>query len=225
MWKAEMCDAFRGSEPPVRDLPREPGFFLAEQALANLGVYSVGPDEEIAAFGRAILKVGGHASFVLLETDQTSSKLDLSGTERVGQKGDEVSPVEMVVRRPVKVLDGVAQFVAPQDTTVLPATKDDGGRADGGSRHGGAKPVTCKQAGGVGADLNARANLALRHSLLEQGNVEAGPTQRYGSRRAPDAGADHQGMKRLHRSAPQPRAVARIVSAFGVSLLVPRHAM
>jgi hypothetical protein len=63
-------------------------------------MYSVGPDEEIAALGRAILKVGGHASFVLLDIDQTSSKLDLLGTERVRQKGDEVSPVEMVVGRP-----------------------------------------------------------------------------------------------------------------------------
>src|ERR1700741_344181 len=134
--QAEMRDAFRRREPPVRDLPREPRLFLAEQALANLGVYSVGPDEEIAALGRAILKAGGHAPFVLLDIDQTSSKLDLFGTERVGQKRDEVRPVEMVVGRPIAVLDGISQFFTPQNTTVLPATKDDRVGANGGSRHG-----------------------------------------------------------------------------------------
>jgi hypothetical protein len=192
MRKAEMRDAFRGSEPPVGDLPREPWLFLTEQALANLGVDSVGPDEEIAALGGAILKVSGHTSFILLDTDQTPTKLDLLATERVRQKGDEVSSVEMVVGRAIAVLDGVAQFFASQNTTVLPATKDDLGGADGGSRHGVAEPVATKQPGGVGADLNARADLALCQGLLKQGNVEAGSTQRYGGRRAPDAGADHQ---------------------------------
>jgi len=42
--------------------------------------------------------------------------------------------------------------------------------------------VAAQQPGDVGADLNARANSALRHRLLEQGDVEAGPTQRDGSR-------------------------------------------
>jgi hypothetical protein len=157
-------------------------------------VYSIGPDEEIAALGRAILKMGCHDAFVLLDINQTSPELDFFGTERVGQYGDEVSPMEMVVRRPIAVLDGIAQFFAPQDTSVLPATKDDRGGANGGSRHGIAKPVAAKQPGGVGADLDARANLALRHCLLEQGHVEASSTQSDGSRRAADAGADHQGM-------------------------------
>src|SRR5882757_2233940 len=223
--KTEMRDAFGGREPPVGDLPREPRLFLAEQAFANQGVDSVGSDQEIAALGRAILEAGGHAAFVLLDIEQASSKLDLLATERIRQKSDQVSPVEMVVGRPVTVLDRVTQFFAPQDTAVLPATKHDRGRANGGPRHRLAKAVAGQQPGGVGADLNARANLALRYRLLEQGNVEAGPTQRDGSGRAADTGADHQGMKRLHRSAPQPRAVARILSAFGVLLLVPRHAM
>lgn len=98
--------------------------------------------------------------------------------------------MEMVVWRPITVFDGIAQFFAPQDTTVLPATKDDRGGTNGGSRHCIAKAVTAKQPGRVGADLDARANLALRHRLLEQGNVDPDPTQRYGSCRAPDAGAD-----------------------------------
>jgi hypothetical protein len=165
---------------------------LAEQPLANSGMYSVRPDKEIATLGRAVLKVSGHASFVLLDIDQTPSKPDVLGTECFGQKRDEVSPVEVVVGRTVSVLDRVAQFFTPQDTTVLPATKDDRGGADSGSRHGVAKPIAAKQARGVGADLNARADLTLRHGLLKQGNVEASPTQRYGGRRAPDAGADHQ---------------------------------
>ena len=83
--KAEMCDAFRRCEPSVRDLAREPRLFSAKQALANLGVYSIGPDEEIAALGRAILKMGCHAAFVLLDINQTSPELDILGTERVGQ--------------------------------------------------------------------------------------------------------------------------------------------
>src|SRR6266702_2311493 len=223
--KAEMRDPFGRCEPPIRDLPREPWLFLAEQAFANLGVDSVGPDEEIATLGRAILEAGGHAYFVLLDIDQTSSKLDLLATECIRQKGDEVSSVEMVVGRSVTVLDRIAQFFAPQDTTILPAAKDDRRGANGGPRHRIAEPITAQQPGDVGADLNARTDLALRQRLLEQGHVEAGPTQCDGSRRAADTGADHQGMKRLHRSAPQPRAVARILSAFGVLLLVPRHAM
>jgi hypothetical protein len=113
-----MRDTFSRSKPPIRDLPREPWFFLAEQPLANAGMYSVRPDKEIAALGRTILKVGGHAAFVLPDVDQTSSQLDVLGTERFGQKGDEVSPVAMVVGSPVLVLDGVAQFFAPQDATV-----------------------------------------------------------------------------------------------------------
>jgi hypothetical protein len=77
----------------------------------------------------------------LLDVDQTSSKLDVLGTKRLGQKGDEVSPVEMVVRCPVVALYGVTQFFAPQDTTVLPATKDDRRGTDRDTRHGVAKPV------------------------------------------------------------------------------------
>src|SRR5258708_213656 len=74
-WEAEMRDAFSRSKAPIRDLPGEPWLFLAEQPLANARMYSVGPDKEIAALGRAILKVGGHAAFVLLDVDQTSSSL------------------------------------------------------------------------------------------------------------------------------------------------------
>ena len=94
--------------------------------------------------GRAILKVGGHAAFVLLDVDQATSKLNIPATERFGQKIDEVSPVEVVVGLSVLALNGVAQFFAPQDTTVLPATKDDRRGADRDARHGVAKPVAAK---------------------------------------------------------------------------------
>jgi hypothetical protein len=161
-------------------------------------MYSVRPDKEIATLGPAILKVGGHAGFVLLDVDEASSKLNVPWTERFGQKVDEVSPVEMVVGRPILALNGFAQFFAPQDTTVLPAAKDDRRRADRDTRHGVAKPVAAKQPGSVGADLNARTNLALRDGLLKQGNVETGPTQRNSSGRASDAGADHQSMGPFH---------------------------
>src|SRR5277367_3626281 len=79
----------------------------------------------------------------------------------------------MVVRRTVSVLDRVAQFFTPQNTTVLPATKDDRGRADSDARHGVAKPVTPEQTGSTGADLHARVDLALRDGLLELKDVEA----------------------------------------------------
>src|ERR1700739_1440166 len=103
-------------------------------------MYSVRPAQVIAALGRAILKMGRHAAFVLLDVEQTSSKLDVFATERFGQKGDDVSAVEMIVRRAVLALHGVAQFFAPQDATVLPATKDDRGGTDRDPRHGFAKP-------------------------------------------------------------------------------------
>src|ERR1700734_1047215 len=112
-WETEMRDAFSRSKAPIRDLPGEPWFFLAEQPLANPGMYSVRPDKEIATLGRAILKVGGHAAFVLLYVDQASSKLNVAATERFGQKVDEVSPMEVVVGRPVLALNRVAQFFAP----------------------------------------------------------------------------------------------------------------
>jgi hypothetical protein len=154
-------------------------------------MYSVRPDKEIATLGPAILKVGGHAAFVLLDVDQASSKLNVPGTERFGQKINEVGPVEMIVGRPVSALNGFAQFFAPQDTTVLPATKDDRRGADGDTRHSIAEPVAAKQAGGVGADLNASPNLALRDGLLKQRRVETGPTQRDSGGHASNAGADH----------------------------------
>ncbi len=147
---------------------------------------------------RAILKVGGHAAFVLLDVNQASSKLNVAGTERFGQKVDEVSAVEMVVGRPVFALNGFAQLFAPQDTTVLPATKDDRRGADRDTRHSLAKPVAAKQAGSVGADLDARANLALRDGLLKQRNIETGPPQRNSGGHASDAGTDHQGMRPFH---------------------------
>src|ERR1700685_1669680 len=122
--------------------------------------------------------MGGHAAFVLLDVQQTLSKLDVLGTERCGQKGDEVSPVEMVVGRAVLVLYRVTQFFAPQDATVLPATKEDCGGADRDTRNGVTEPVTAKQAGSVRADLNARPDLTLSDCLLKQGNLEAGAAQR-----------------------------------------------
>lgn len=67
--EVEMRDAFGGSKPPMGDLPGEPWPFLAEQPPANAGIYSVRPDKEIAALGLAILRVGGHAGFVLLDVD------------------------------------------------------------------------------------------------------------------------------------------------------------
>src|SRR5271154_1277618 len=106
----------------------------------------------------------------------------------------------MIVRRPVLALYEVAQFLAPQDATVLPTTKHDRGGTDRDTRHGVAKPVAAKQAGRVRADLNARPNLALRDSLLKQRNLEIGPAQCNGGGNASDAGADHQSMKRFHRA-------------------------
>jgi hypothetical protein len=97
-------------------------------------------------------------------------------------------------------LYGVAQFFAPQDTTVLPTTKRDRVGTDRDTRHGVAKPVAAKQAGRVRADLNARPNFALRASLLKQRNRETGPAQCNGGGHASDAGADHQSMKRFHRA-------------------------
>jgi hypothetical protein len=168
-------------------------------------MYSVRADKEIATLGRAILKVGGHAAFVLLDVDQASSKLNVPGTERFGQKVDEVSPVEMVVGRPVLALNGFAQFFAPQDMTVLPATKDDRRGPDRNTRHSVAKPVAAKQAGSVGANLNARPNLALRDGLLKQRNVETGSTQRNSGGHASDAGADNQSTKPNHGATPEAR--------------------
>jgi len=80
----------------------------------------------------------------------------------------------------------------------LPATKDDRRGADRDTRHSFAKPVAAKQAGSVGADLNARTNLALRYGLLKQRNVETGSTQRNSGGRASDAGTDHQSMRPFH---------------------------
>jgi hypothetical protein len=171
-------------------------------------MYSIRPDKEIAALGRAILKVGGHAAFVLFDVEQTSSKLDVLGTERFGQKGDEVSPVEMVVGRPVSAFHGVAQFFAPQDTTVLPATKDDRGGTDRDTRHGVAEPEAAKQAGSVRADLNARPNLTLRDGLLKQRNLDTDPPQRNGGSHASDAGADQESMKSFHSATSRARRIS-----------------
>ena len=116
--------------------------------------------------------------------------------------------MEMIIRGAISVLDRIAQFFTPEDAPVLPAAKDDRGWADGGSRHGLAKPVAGKQASGIGADLNARADLALRHGLLKQRDVEASPTQRDGGRRAANAGADHEGMKPFQRANSEARGTA-----------------
>jgi hypothetical protein len=164
---------------------------------------SVRPDKEIAALRRAVLKVGGHATFVLLDVEQSPSTLDVPGTESLGQKGDEVGPVEMVVGRPVLTLHGVTQFFAPQDTAILPTTKNDRGGTDRDARHSAAKPVTAKQARSVGADLNARPDLTLLEGLLEQRNLKVGPTQRNGARQSSDASADHQSMKTFHDATSQ----------------------
>ena len=68
--KLKMRDAFGGSKAPIRDLSGESWLFLAEQPRANARMYSVRPYKEIAALGPAILKVGGHAAFVLPNVDQ-----------------------------------------------------------------------------------------------------------------------------------------------------------
>src|SRR6202007_1348911 len=97
------------------------------------------------------------------------------------------------------------QFFAPKDTPVLPATKDNRRGADRNTRHSVAKPVAAKQAGSVGADLNARTNLALRDGLFKQRDVETCPTQRNGGGHASDAGADHQSMKPFHGATSEAR--------------------
>jgi hypothetical protein len=83
-----MRDAFGGRKPPMRDLPREPRLFPAEQPRANSGMDSVRADQEIATLGRAILKVGGHAAFVLPDVDQASSKLEFPERRRAGLSGN-----------------------------------------------------------------------------------------------------------------------------------------
>jgi len=62
--------------------------------------------------------------------------------------------------------------------------------------------------GSVGADLNARPNVALRDGLLKQRNLETGPTQR--NKRRP--------CLRCRRRSPEPVSRCHIRGATGLTL-------
>ena len=114
-----------------------------------------------------------------------------SGGSAPTSAAQQVGAMHLVVRRAERGLHGVRERRAQQRAAVLPAALVPRERlhAHARQRVGQAEPV--QDARGVGADLDAGADLAERAGLLVDLDVEAGPQQRQRRGGAADAAADH----------------------------------
>ncbi len=112
------------------------------------------------------------------------------GRQRVGQQVGEIGAVEVIVRRTEGLLDQSADGRALQGAAVVPAALVHGLRKDADPVHGRAQAEPMEQPRGVGADLDAGADLADARRLLVDLHVEAGLQQMQRGGEPADAAAD-----------------------------------
>ena len=95
----------------------------------------------------------------------------------------------VVVRRAELRLRACAERRVVEAVAIIPGAVVASFRIHAGARERLAEPERTQDAGGVGADLDAGANLAERFGLLEELGVDAARPQRQQRREAADAAA------------------------------------
>ena len=96
------------------------------------------------------------------------------GRHSRSQRRQQVGPMDLVVREPEGRLERLGQRRAQQRAPVVPATLVPGERLHPGPRQFLGQPEAVQDAGGVGTDLDASADLAEHGCLLVDADIEPG---------------------------------------------------
>ncbi len=126
----------------------------------------------------------------LLEADQPVADMQPLGRHGGAQELRKVAAVEVIVGRAERRLDLPPDRRALQGAAVVPAPLVNGERPHAGAIEVRLEAEADQEARGVGADLDAGADLADARRLLVDMNVEPGLQQVQGGRQAADATAD-----------------------------------
>lgn len=158
--------------------------------MAHAGMDTVGADQQVG-FGRsAVLEADDHAIALFFDIEQTMAGMGAILRHRFGKQKGQVAAMEMIVGCTEALLDFRAQRRALQRATVVPALLVDGERSHAPALHRVPEAQPMQQARGVGADLQAGADLAEARRLLVDLNVESGLEQRQRRGQPADATAD-----------------------------------
>src|SRR5882762_9375252 len=117
--------------------------------------------------------------------------------------------MEVIVGRAERRLDLRPDRRALQGAAVVPAPLVDGERPHAGRIQGRLEAEADQQARGVGADLDAGADLADARRLLVDMDVEPGLQQMQGGRQAANAAADDGDFHATSSSRPEPSVARR----------------
>ena len=140
---------------------------------------------------------------LLLQADEPVADMQPFGRHGGAQKVGQVAAMEVIVGRAERRLDLRSDRRALQGAAVVPAPLVDGERAHADAIQGRLEAEADQEARGVGADLDAGADLADARRLLVDLDVEPGLQQLQGGRQAADAAADdgdpHAGLTAASR--------------------------
>src|SRR5215470_5674988 len=186
----EMAYPLDRHQPAPGDAAGEPRLLGAEQQMAHTRMDAVGADHKVGLGGTAVLEARDNARLVLDQIDEPVSDMNAllryGGTQELG----EIAAVEVIVGRPEGRFDLGAERRALQGAAVVPAALVHGERPHTHFVHCRLESEANEQARGIGADLDAGADLADPRRLLVDLDVEAGLQEVQGGGEPAEAAAD-----------------------------------
>ena len=177
-------------QPAVGDTTGEVRLLGAEQQVADGRVDAVGAHQQLELDVGAVAEPGLDVVAAVGQIGELVAEMDPVGGQRVGQGGEQVGTVDLVLGVAEGGLQRCRQRRAQQGAAVVKAPLMPGQRRHPGLGQLLGQPEAVQHPCGVGADLQAGAYLAQHRGLLVDLDLEAGLQQRQGGAEAPDAAAD-----------------------------------
>ena len=182
-----MPQALGRHEPAVGGAAGEDRVLGAEQRGAHVRVDAVGADQHVDVGDRAVVERDLDTVAVVSEAPEPVADMQALRRQGTHQRGQQVGAVGLVMREAERLDHHVPERRAQQRPPVVPAALVEGQRAHAHTRQVVAQAQAVEDARGVGADLDAGADLAERVRALVDVDVEPGLEQ--GQRRSETADA------------------------------------
>ena len=160
---------------------------------------SVGADEDVASGGAAIGKRDGDAIRVLLEAIDMGIQPEACIAEAAEKHVEQIGAMDVVVRRTEVRLCPRAERRVVETVAIIPGAVVPSLGIDRHARQCLAEAERAQNPRGIGADLDASANLAKGFSLLEQQRLDAALPERQRGGDAADATAGDEDFELVAR--------------------------
>ena len=193
-------------QPTPGDIACVAGQFLPEKLPAHRRVDAVGADQYVARELCAVRQPDGDLVRGLRESLDARIEPEAFISDPTEQNVEQIGAVGVIVRRAELCLRTCAQRGIIEAVAIIPGAIVTSLHAD--ARQGLVESERAQDAGGVGAELDAGADLAERFGLLEKLSIDAASPHRQEGREATDAAAGDKHLEIVgseHSCASQPR--------------------